>query len=211
MSQRRDTLRIIDRESGLMGRLVRPLSARLLPATVPEERGIIRREGLLAMSGRSRKPQMALAREFGLTDYPTPAGGCLLTDPIYSRRLQDLLRAVPDPSPEDLGLLRIGRHFRLSEGCKIIVGRNEQENERIARAKKPADVLMQVMEAVSPLVLLRGTEAGKFLGPGASLCARYSDAKHLPEVTVSVTEASGENMMRVRPAGADLIEEYMIR
>ncbi len=211
MSQRRDTLHVIDRESGLKGRIVRPLSARILPVTVPEEQGMVRREGLLGISGRSRKPQMALAREFGLTDYPSPAGGCLLTDPIYSRRLRDLLRSVPDPGPEDLGLLRLGRHFRLSMECKIIVGRNERENGQIEHVKKPGDVLMHVKEAGSPLVLLRGTDAGKFLGPGASLCARYSDARHLPEVTVTVSEGATEYSMKVTPAGPDFIEQHVVR
>jgi tRNA-specific 2-thiouridylase len=211
MSQRRDTLHIIDRESGLKGRIVRPLSAKLLRITIPEELEIIQREKLLALSGRSRKPQMALAREFGLTDYPSPAGGCLLTDPIYSRRLQDLLRAVPDPCPEDLALLRIGRHFRMSQECKIIVGRDEKENELIAQIRKPEDVLIFTDKIPGPHVLLHGRDAGKFIEVGASLCARYSDAKRLPEVSVRVSKAEKEYCIGVSPAAERLVEKYAIR
>src|SRR5208283_2064376 len=211
MSQRRDTLHIIDRESGLKNRIVRPLSAKLLPITIPEEMGIIQREKLLGLSGRSRKPQMALAREFGLTDYPSPAGGCLLTDPVYSRRLQDLLRAEPDPDTGNLALLRIGRHFRMSEECKIIVGRDEKENGVIAQAMKPGDVLICTKEVAGPHVLLRGADAEKFIEIGASLCARYSDAKHLPEVLVNVSQALREYSIQAKPAGEYLIKKHVLR
>jgi len=211
MSQRRDTFPVIDRESGLKGRIVRPLSAKLLPITIPEEQGILQREKLLGLNGRTRKPQMALARELGLTDYPTPAGGCLLTDPIYSRRLQDLLRAVPDPDAEELSLLRLGRHFRMSKKCKIIVARNELENNRIAQVKKSEDILMYAVNAGSPFVLLRGSDAGEFIEIGAALCARYSDAKHLPEVTVCIAEGKRERTLKVKPADESMIEKYRVR
>jgi len=211
MSQRRDTLHIIDRECGLKGRIVRPLSAKVLPITIPEEQGIIQREKLLGLNGRSRKPQIALAKEFGLLDYPAPAGGCLLTDPIYARRLLDLLHAVPDPNAEELGLLRLGRHFRMSEKCKIIVGRNELENTRIAQITKSGDISMYVKNAGSPFVLVRGSDAGKFLEIAASLCARYSDAKHLDEVTVCITEGKREYLMQIKPAYETIIEKYMVR
>jgi hypothetical protein len=211
MSQQRDTLNLIERESGLKGRIVRPLSARLLPITIPETRGIIDRDRLLAISGRTRKPQMALARELGLTEYPTPAGGCLLTDPIYSRRLQDLLGANPDPDDTDLALLRIGRHFRPSAACKVIVGRNEEENDALEKMQRPGNVLMYVDGVGSPLVLLTGPDAAKHLDLGASLCARYSDRKHDPEVPVTVTGSMGNSVIRTKPADQDLIEQYRIR
>ena len=211
MSQQRHTLNLIERESGLAGFVVRPLSARLLPATVPEARGIIDRESLLAMSGRTRKPQMALARELGLTDYPSPAGGCLLTDPIYSRRLRDLLDAMPDPDPADLGLLRLGRHFRPSGTCKIIVGRNETENNALEKMQRPGDVLLQVEDAGSPLVLLTGLDARRHVDLGASLCARYSDLKHRAEVLVSILGGAGYELVRSMPADEDIIERYRIQ
>ncbi len=211
MSQQRHTLNLIEKESGLAGRVVRPLSARLLPATLPETQGIIDRDRLLAMNGRTRKPQMALARELGLTDYPSPAGGCLLTDPIYSRRLQDLLGSTPDPDDRDLALLRVGRHFRPSGECKIIVGRNESENSAIEKLQRPGDVLLYVDGVGSPFVLLTGPDAGKHLDLGAMLCARYSDKKHEPEVAVTVLGSTAASQVRTRPAGEEVIDQYRIR
>lgn len=211
MSQRRDSFPVIDRESGLKGHIVRPLSAKLLPITIPEEKGIIQRDRLLGLSGRTRKPQIALAEKFGLKEYPAPAGGCLLTDPIYSHRLQDLLRAIPDPSPDDLSLLRIGRHFRVSETCKIIVGRNERENGQIELAKKPGDLLMFLKETPGPIVLVQGADAKKFIETGASLCARYSDAKHLPEVQVCVAQEGQELLMMAEPADETIIEKHKVQ
>jgi hypothetical protein len=154
---------------------------------------------------------MALARELGLTDYPTPAGGCLLTDPIYSRRLRDLLDAMPDPDPADLGLLRLGRHFRPSGTCKIIVGRNEAENIALEKMQRPGDVLLQVEDVGSPLVLLTGPDAGKHVDLGASLCARYSDQKHRTEVPVSIVGGAGSALVRSRPASEDIIERYRVQ
>ena len=186
---------------------------------------------LFNFSGRSRKPQMALARELGLTDYPAPAGGCLLTEPNYSYRLRELLEYDPDPSLNDLHLLRVGRHFRLSDTCKAIVGRDERENGLIESYADGESCLLRVEGVGSPVVLLSGQGSGDFMGLAASLCARYSDAKHLPEVGVTVTKgrnASGavselrKNMSQVQPvtdfpfrinvppASSELVEEYMI-
>ncbi len=211
MSQQRDTLNLIEKESGLTGRIVRPLSAQLLPVTLPEARGILDRNQLMAMSGRTRKPQMALARAWGLTDYPSPAGGCLLTDRNYSRRLQDLLRSTPDPDPADLRLLRIGRHFRPSDTCKIVVGRNEAENNTIGQMRRRGDIFLQVEGVGSPLVLLTGPDAHKHIELGASLCARYSDLKHLPEVPVSIVSEPGGGVIRCGPADDELVERYRVQ
>jgi hypothetical protein len=212
MSQRRDTLNIVDREAGLKGYVLRPLSARLLNETVPERQGLVKREMLCNFSGRSRKPQMALARELGLTDYPAPAGGCLLTEPNYSYRLRELLERNPDPSLNELHLLRVGRHFRLSDTCKAIVGRDERENGVIESYADKESWVMHVEGVGSPVLLLTGKGAEEFVAPAASLCARYSDAKHLDEVEVTVTrgrDPAGVKMI-VTPAGRQLIEDYMI-
>ena len=154
---------------------------------------------------------MALAHAWGLTDYPSPAGGCLLTDRNYSRRLRDLLRATPDPDPVDLRLLRIGRHFRPSDTCKIVVGRNEAENNTIGRMRRRGDIFLQVEGAGSPLVLLTGPDADRHCGLGASLCARYSDLKHWPEVPVSIVGDLGGAVIKSRPADDDLVERYRIQ
>jgi tRNA-uridine 2-sulfurtransferase len=132
MSQRKDAMRLIDKRSGCEGIILRPLSAKALPATVPETDGLVDREQLLAVTGRGRKTQLALAHELGLKGYSPPAGGCLLTDPGFARRLRDLLDDREDVSKSDLKLLRIGRHIRLRPGLRIVVGRNEDENNRIS-------------------------------------------------------------------------------
>ncbi len=210
MSQRRDTLDLIAKESGLRGLLLRPLSAKILPLTIPEIKGIVDREKLFSISGRSRRAQVTLAEEFDFKDFPTPSSGCLLTDPIYSRRLKDLLKYIPDPGFDDLNLLKIGRHFRPSEECKIIVGRNKEENLRLRKMKGKNDFLMDVKGTGSPLVLLRGKDAGNFIDLGASLCARYSDLKNNPEVPVTLTNGEEETVIRIRPADQDTIEKYRI-
>ncbi|MBC7106165.1 MAG: tRNA 4-thiouridine(8) synthase ThiI, partial [Firmicutes bacterium] len=124
-SQNAAALRIVARDSGMEGYLLRPLSAKLLPPTVPEEKGWVDRERLMGIQGRSRKPQMALAEKYGLKEYPSPAGGCLLTDPGLSRRLKGLLAEKPVPEPKDLELLKYGRHFKSPEGARIVVARTK--------------------------------------------------------------------------------------
>jgi tRNA-specific 2-thiouridylase len=210
MSQRRDALDIIDREAGLKGQVLRPLSAKLLRPTIAEEKGIVERELLHGFNGRSRKPQMALAAEFGLTDYPAPAGGCLLTEPNYSWRLKELLDHDPDPSLSDLQLLRIGRHFRLSPDCKVIVGRDKAENGDIANLYGAAGMLLRVPGVGSPLTIVRGDADERTVLTAAAICARYSDAKEQLLVEVKVSSEGRENIVKVPPADGDLIEELKI-
>lgn len=210
MSQRRDTFPRIDREAGLEGYVVRPLSARLLKPTIPEQAGIIDRERLCAFNGRSRRPQISLAAEFGLTEYPAPAGGCLLTDPIYSRRLRELLAFSPDPELKEIRLLRAGRHFRMPPGGKVIVGRHEKDNDIIASLVDSSDYLLWVEGHGSPLAVASGTMTEGELGIAASLCARYSDAKGLLFVDVSVKKNGGSFTMKVQPASDEIINNYMI-
>src|SRR4030065_764901 len=134
MSQHYRAMKIIEEEAGLKGKILRPLSARLLPQTVAEKKGLVNRARLLQIRGRSRKPQIKLAEEFNIKDYPCPAGGCLLTYKEYANKLRDLFKHKKRCSMADVHLLKVGRHFRLGEN-KIIVGRNEAEN-RILTAKK---------------------------------------------------------------------------
>lgn len=210
MSQRRDTLNVIDREAGLKGYVLRPLSAKLFSPTEPEKAGHVDREMLYGFNGRSRKPQMALAKELGLTDYPAPAGGCLLTEPNYTYRLRELLAFTPEPSHKDLNLLRLGRHFRLSPTCKAVVGRDEKENEAIEALAGKEDYVLLVEDFGSPSVLLSGKGSEDFLPLAASFCARYSDAKHLSEVEVSVSRGGDSFRVTVSPAAMDLIENHRI-
>src|SRR3990172_1945488 len=210
MSQRRDALDIIDREAGLKGLILRPLSGKLMKPTVMEEKGMVNRDLLYDFSGRSRRPQMALAREFGLTDYPAPAGGCLLTEPNYSFRLRELLDHDADPSLEDLALLRLGRHFRVSHSCKIIVGRNRSENEAMLLLETGKSVCLRVEDYAGPIVFVRGNTTEEIVQTAASLCARYSDARHLSAVEVKVIDGSRVFKLSVAPAGEELIEQCKI-
>jgi len=177
MSQHRQAMRIIDRESGLDGRLLRPLSAQLLEPTIPEKEGLVDREKLMAIKGRSRKPQMALAEEYGIADYPCPAGGCRLTDPGFARRIRDLVRFRPDLDLNDVNLLKVGRHFRLSPGAKALVGRNEEENRRLLILIRQSDFLFEVKGCGSPITLLRGEAGEAEIHLAAAITARYSDAE----------------------------------
>ncbi|MFZ5906421.1 MAG: hypothetical protein ACOYVJ_03290 [Nitrospirota bacterium] len=210
MSQKKDMLYHIDREAGLKDLVVRPLSAKLLRTTIPEAEGIVQREMLHGFSGRSRKPQIALAAEYGLTDYPSPAGGCLLTDPVYSSRLKDLFVHASSPSLRDITLLKTGRHFRFSPSCKIVIGRDKNENTEIESLSTESDFLMRVEGYGSPLTLMSGEVSDKALIVGASLCVRYSDAKHAEVATVSVVHRKTVSSLRVAPAGDMTVEAYRI-
>jgi tRNA U34 2-thiouridine synthase MnmA/TrmU len=210
MSQRRDALHIIDREAGLKGYIVRPLSAALMRPTIPEEQGIVKRELLCGINGRSRKPQMALAEEFGLTDYPAPAGGCLLTEPNYSFRLKELLTYTKDPSYQDFLLLRLGRHFRISPECKVIVGRNREENEMLLQCVDENGIHLRIEGCGSPVTLIRGSADAAIIRTAASLCARYSDAKKSLAVTARVFKGSETFRLEVAPAGDETLERYKI-
>ncbi len=184
-SQKKDAFWIIERDSDLKGLLLRPLSAKLLPATMVEEKGWVNREKLLNIQGRSRKPQMALAKEFGITTYETPAGGCLLTDPIFSRKLKDLLTCLKDDtSLNDIQLLKFGRHFRLSPKTKIIVGRDDEENKKLLELAQGDDTLFKVVNFPGPITILRGEITQEYLDLTARITARYSKAKEEAIVAV---------------------------
>jgi tRNA U34 2-thiouridine synthase MnmA/TrmU len=131
MSQRSDALRLIEKHSGCSGLVLRPLSARNLEPTIPEREGWVDRGRLLDIAGRSRKEQIRMAEEWNIADYPCPAGGCLLTDRTYSVKVKDLFEHCDSPDMTDLRLLNVGRHFRMPDGRKVIVGRDEAENRRL--------------------------------------------------------------------------------
>ncbi|MCX7857613.1 MAG: 7-cyano-7-deazaguanine synthase [Deltaproteobacteria bacterium] len=194
-SQRRQFFKTIDREAGLSGYVLRPLTALCLEPTIPEKEGLVKRDLLYGFEGRSRKPQMALAQRFGLYEYPTPAGGCLLTDPIYSLRLRELLKTNPEVKKRDIYLLKIGRHFRLNPECKVIVGRNKKENEMLESIGVTGDILLKAVDFPGPTVLIVGSVTEHEIDIAASICARYSDGKLKREIRIKayiVTEKNGE-------------------
>jgi tRNA U34 2-thiouridine synthase MnmA/TrmU len=155
MSQNKQALELIEKESSLKGYLLRPLSAKLLEPTIPEKKGLVDRNKLLNISGRSRKRQMALAKKWGIKEYPTPAGGCLLTDLQFGQRLKELFQQWPDCQGNDVRLLKLGRHFWVKDN-KIIVGRNHQENLAIKELTQKGDMLIEPKDFPGPTILIRG-------------------------------------------------------
>lgn len=180
MSQRRDAIMLIEKEAGLKKLILRPLSAKLFEPTIPEEGGIINRELLLSISGRSRKPQIKLADELGINEYPCPAGGCLLTDPGFSKRAKDLLTHNIF-TLDNILLLKVGRHFRISDFCKLIVGRNEKENEAIVSLSMVKDLLIDAKDAPGPIGLLRGETTAEDVNLALGIVARYADKGEIRE------------------------------
>ncbi len=208
MSQHRRALEIIEKEAGLKGKLLRPLSAKLLPKTEAEKKGWIDRNKLLAIQGRSRKPQIALAKKYGIKDYPWPAGGCLLTSKEFANKVRDLFSHKKRVSLKDIELLKVGRHFRLEKN-KIIVGRNKEENEKLIRLKNKTDYVFEVPDVGSPITVLQGKKTRKALRLAAKLTATYSDAKEdkvlvgygrtkpLKEISIKQTSKQEANKFRV--------------
>jgi len=194
MSQHAPALKTIEKESGLEGKIVRPLSAALLPKTDPEKNGLIKRDDLGMIKGRSRKIQLQMAKEFAIENPPNAGGGCLLTDPAFGKRAKDLFSHTENPTTNDIDLLKVGRHFRLDQNTKLIVGRNKGENEIIASLALSTDYLLEVKNHVGPASLLRGKTAQNHLVFSASVTLRYSDApKELEElVLVKSHEAANE-------------------
>jgi tRNA U34 2-thiouridine synthase MnmA/TrmU len=197
MSQNNRALDLVAFESGLGRLLLRPLSAKLLAATLPEERGWVDRERLMDIQGRSRKPQMALARKMNIREYPSPAGGCLLTDKVFSRRLKNLLHLDPDPALRDIELLKLGRHFRLDDRARVVVGRNRKENESLRGFAAGGDSLLTTINMPGPTVLLVGKEIENWVERAALLTAAYSDAKNGEYTEVSVQENASERILKV--------------
>ncbi len=195
MSQRRDAMRLIEKEAGLEGFIIRPLCAKFLPITVPEREGWVDREKLLNIQGRSRKLQMRLAEHFGIRDYPCPAGGCLLTDPGFAKRMKDMIIHEPLFSLNDVHLLKIGRHFRFSQKLKLVVGRNEEENQKIKTFAQNEDILLKISRYHGPLSLLRGEADGVEIERAASITVRYSKAKDFERVEV-ISKKVGEDQDR---------------
>ena len=194
MSQRKDTMPVVARESGADERLLRPLCAKNLPPTLPEREGWVDRDKLYDFSGRNRKPQMALAKQFGFVDYASPAGGCcFLTDEQYSRKLVDLwqARGNRDYEMDDIMLLKVGRHIRPSPNYKLIVGREEGENKFLQGYMKTFTSIKTTSHA-GPLTLLDGVANDADLEYAARITARFSQGKNSDKVTVETRRPNGE-------------------
>lgn len=190
MSQNLRSLSFIAHNSGFEELILRPLSAKRFPESLAEREGWVVRERLLGISGRSRKPQIELARKFGIKNYPNPAGGCLLTDETFSRRLKDLISFNPRFSRREVELLKWGRHFRINKKAKIVVGRNQGENKAITSLMAEGDTFLSVEEIPGPVVLVTGKILPEELDEVASVAVSYSDAKIGQRVAVSLKRDS---------------------
>lgn len=200
MSQNRQSLAVVAEESGYADYVLRPLSARLLPPTRPEQEGLIDRSRLLAVRGRSRKPQFELAARYRLTEYPTPAGGCKLTDPNFAKRLADLFQHSTNATARDVELLKLGRHFRLSPAVKVVMGRNWEENEQLLALRRPGELHLIVIGPPGPDVIIPGTDevSEEHILLTARLAVTYSDAPQEEPVTVRLTDGGQQRDLLVR-------------
>ncbi len=211
MSQTRSSLRYVEKHSGYRDLIVRPLSAKLLEETLPEKKGLVDRSLLLGFSGRSRKPQIQLARTWGITDYPAPAGGCLLTESVYSNRLKDLFGHQKDCTENELHLLKYGRHIRLNEQIKIIVGRTLQDNITILDHHDPSlNMVLKTKQIPGPVVLVPLEAGNDEIRQAASICAGYSKAPENMEVAVEVVSPSDVSTLWVVGMRPEFIQSMMI-
>jgi len=203
MSQHYSALKLIEKEAGLKGKILRPLSARLLPETEAEKKRLVDRAKLLDIQGRSRKPQFKLAEEFNIKDFPCPSGGCLLTYEEYAKKIRDLFTHKKRVSMADIALLRVGRHFRFGEN-KIIVGRDETENKILNARKNRSELYFELADIVGPVTILQGPKTKKAIEAAAQLTAFYSDAK-TGEVKVNFgREKLDKTVLVTLPAKADV-------
>jgi tRNA-specific 2-thiouridylase len=200
MSQNANSLRYVAKHSGADQLILRPLSAKRLPETPMERSGLVDRQQLLDLSGRSRKPQMALARQWNIEHYPSPAGGCLLTDPGYSRRLRDLLDHNAALTTGALHLLKFGRHMRLNPETKIIVGRSKADNDQIMAVVDPQnDTVIKVKGIPGPTVVLPGRGVKEMLFLAGAICAGYTKTPLDAPAKTQVTRSDKTEIITVLP------------
>ena len=211
MSQNRQSLALVAKSSGYGEVVVRPLSARLLPETRPEREGLVDRERLLGLSGRNRKPQMELAEKYGITDYPSPAGGCRLTDPNFARRLRDLKEHEGLRDARAISWLRVGRHFRLEGGVKLILGRNRADNLYLEENAAAREIILKPEGVPGPSGLLPATATDEQIERAARICARYSDAEPAQAVTIRIRSATDERRIQVEPLPPESVAPYRIQ
>ena len=211
MSQNKQALAVVAAESGFAERILRPLSAKLLPPTLPEEKGWIKKEDLLDIQGRSRKPQMALAQKMGIKDYPAPAGGCLLTDPIFALRLRDLFSSKSDFELQEIELLKSGRHFRLGPVTKLIVGRNKADNLAIEALAGSPDLLFKTVSVPGPTALMTGTATPAMEETAARITAAYSDLQAGQETDIRLIRSGDEQSIPIIACAKEMFRNLLLQ
>lgn len=211
MSQRKDALAIIERDAEVRGILLRPLSARVLDATLPEKEGIVDRKRLLDIKGRSRRPQIALAKKFGINEYPNPAGGCLLTDPGFTKRVRDLIEHK-EFNTDNLTFLTVGRHFRLAPGAKLAIGRDSEENDKLEKLARPGGIFFRLTEHQGPLGVLRGGATDEHIKLAARLVAYHTKLRNEPSVKVGywTDDPQAVKTLKVSPAAIEEVEKHRL-
>lgn len=197
MSQRRNTLNLIERESGLEGLLLRPLSAGHFAPTIPEQKGWVDRGRLPAIQGRSRKEQMKLAEELDITNYPCPAGGCLLTEVSFVSKIRDVFDHCEQPAIRDFQLLKVGRHFRIGAGTKVIIGRNEAENETLEKMVNAAEACIRWFDGSGPMGIVTGERDDTLLQKAGKILLRYTKAIPGTECSLKVVCEGGDRIIPV--------------
>ena len=210
MSQGKQSLFVVAKNSGYADYISRPLSAQLLEPIKAEREGKIDRSRLLAIQGRGRKPQMQLAVDFGITSYAPPAGGCLLTDPMFTRRLRDLFSHEEDRHIRDIELLKYGRHFRINDHCKIIVGRNSSDNDAIQALVNEGDFVLFMADFPGPQVIIPYGGDVEDLSIAASLCVRYSDAPDDCEAKVICLKGNASRTINAKATAKEDCERWII-
>jgi tRNA-specific 2-thiouridylase len=211
MSQNRQALDVIERESGLQGLILRPLCAQLMEPTVPEKMGWVDRSKLLSIEGRSRRSQIDMAKSIGWKEYPNPSGGCMLTEKGFARRLKDLFGHEPHPDQNDIDLLKLGRHLRIAQGAKLVVGRDVLENSELNALARGSDLTLEVEKIPGPVGILRGPCDATELRLAASIVARYSDAPKDNAVPVLCRQTSGStSTLAVIPLAIEEASKYLL-
>jgi len=206
MSQNREAFARMEKGAGLRGLVLRPLSGRLLPPTIPEERGLIDRADLLDLQGRGRKRQIAMAEELGIGRYEMPAGGCLLTDAGFEIRLRDLLR-FGEPTAQEIQLLKLGRHFRIDPGHKAVLGRDAADCAALEALLGPDDLRFDARDMPGPHATLRGEASPEAVRQVAQLVLRYAKADPQREHVVAVRRGAADAAATVEQVSVRPMDE----
>lgn len=210
-SQNKNSLRYVEKNSGFDGQILRPLSAKLLPETLVEQKGLVDREQLMDISGRSRKIQMQIAQDFGVKEYPAPAGGCLLTDKIFSSRLKDLMNTQKNFNTRELYFLKYGRHFRLDSKTKVIAGRSKNDNKHLLNYfDKDKDILLKHVKLPGPDVILTGDLTPENIQTAAKICASYTKSKPGETAEIKVKKKETETLITVITVQSSEFKRLMI-
>lgn len=211
MSQRRDSLRSVEKLSGYPGRILRPLSAKLLPPTLVETEGLVDRSRLLDIHGRSRKRQIALAEQFGIKDYPQPGGGCMLTKQGFVNKLRALFEGYAQAGVREAQAIGYGRLFQLPGGHLCVIGRDHADNEKLEKIVGEQDYLLRVVDYPGPrTLLLFSPEVGQDLALAATILVSYSDAPKGQDIEVEWSRAGKSGTFKQQAADRSQFQQYMI-